>query len=130
MTWLTVVVREGKAIGLTREGHRPADVVSQLVAQRVDGKLVVADGDNVVVVADQVLCGPRRLLSLRGLVGGTPCGLAGGRIGRIGLSSKKCMHRRKLGRPGHGGEHVIHVLKTCFVGAQEAEERWVRHAWE
>eukprot|EP00965_Chrysotila_dentata_P165863 5476313-Pleurochrysis_carterae.AAC.1 len=37
------------------------------------------------------------------------------------------MHRRKLGRRGHGGERVIHVLTPCLVGAQEAKRRWVMH---
>eukprot|EP00965_Chrysotila_dentata_P075119 2481327-Pleurochrysis_carterae.AAC.3 len=40
------------------------------------------------------------------------------------------MHRRALGRRSHGGERVIHVLTTCFVGAQGAEGRRVTHGNE
>eukprot|EP00965_Chrysotila_dentata_P026779 888667-Pleurochrysis_carterae.AAC.1 len=37
------------------------------------------------------------------------------------------MHWRKLGRRGHGGEGVIHVLTTCLIGAQETEGRRITH---
>eukprot|EP00965_Chrysotila_dentata_P088139 2910005-Pleurochrysis_carterae.AAC.2 len=37
------------------------------------------------------------------------------------------MHQRELNRRSHGGESVIHVLTTCFIGAQETEGRRVAH---
>ena len=44
MTRLAVAVTDSQGVGLTRESHGQADVVAQLVAQRVDGELVVAHG--------------------------------------------------------------------------------------
>eukprot|EP00965_Chrysotila_dentata_P259734 6213659-Pleurochrysis_carterae.AAC.1 len=114
MSWLAIAVTDGKG----------------LVAELVDGELVIVDGHDVAAVAEQVRFGPRRFLNLRELWGGTSYGLAGGGIRRIRLSVRECMQRRKLGRRGHGGERVIYVLTPCFVGTQEAERRWVTHGDE
>eukprot|EP00965_Chrysotila_dentata_P062857 2082444-Pleurochrysis_carterae.AAC.1 len=40
------------------------------------------------------------------------------------------MHWRKLGRPGHGGKGVTHVLTTCLIEAQETEGRGITHGNE
>eukprot|EP00965_Chrysotila_dentata_P082171 2711780-Pleurochrysis_carterae.AAC.4 len=53
MTRLTVVVTNGTGVGFTRKGHPQADVVAKLVAQHVDGELVITNGHDVAVVADQ-----------------------------------------------------------------------------
>eukprot|EP00965_Chrysotila_dentata_P015033 497409-Pleurochrysis_carterae.AAC.1 len=107
MSWLAIAVTDGKGVGLTRERHRQADIVAQLVAERIDGEFIIANGQDVAVVADQVCLRSRRLLHLRELLGGTSCSPAGGRIRRLGLSVRERMQGRKLGRRGHGGERVI-----------------------
>eukprot|EP00965_Chrysotila_dentata_P031153 1037392-Pleurochrysis_carterae.AAC.1 len=55
MTRLAVTVTDSQKVGLTRESHgQQANVVAQLVAQRVDGEPVIAHGHHVAVIADQV----------------------------------------------------------------------------
>eukprot|EP00965_Chrysotila_dentata_P145554 4808012-Pleurochrysis_carterae.AAC.1 len=75
-----MAVTDGKGVSLTREGHRQADVVAQLVAERIDGEFVIGNGHNAAVVTDQVCLGPWRLLHLRELLGGTSRSPAGGRM--------------------------------------------------
>eukprot|EP00965_Chrysotila_dentata_P172332 5687745-Pleurochrysis_carterae.AAC.1 len=66
--------------------------------------------------------------SLRGLLGGTARGLAGGRVGTGQAEHQRARAPAQAGQTGgHGSEGVIHVLTTCFIGAQEAAGRRVAH---
>eukprot|EP00965_Chrysotila_dentata_P179720 5934337-Pleurochrysis_carterae.AAC.1 len=121
MSWLTVAVADGKEVGLSREGHRQADFVAQLVAKGVDG-----------TYRSRWRQHHRRSYELRLGAGGClasvqllrcmPCSFASTNVRGVRHRMRKSMHGCELESGSWLRVYaIIHMLATGFIQAQQAK---------